>query len=154
MDISGIMKVANNLSRMQNAGGLGAVQGTDFDKMFMGALDTKNNEMLNPLNGLVESLNNNPNQTNVTNAVNNVNPIRNNGMGLPNFDNLVGNFIESVNKQQFDSNDLAKKFVNGEDVELHEVMIAGEKAKTSLDLLVEIRNKTIDMYRELTRLQG
>jgi flagellar hook-basal body complex protein FliE len=33
-------------------------------------------------------------------------------------------------------------------------MIAGEKAKTSLDLLVEIRNKTIDMYRELTRLQG
>jgi hypothetical protein len=68
---------------MQNAGGLGAVQGTDFDKMFMGALDTKNNEMLNPLNGLVESLNNNPNQTNVTNAVNNVNPIRNNGMGLP-----------------------------------------------------------------------
>jgi flagellar hook-basal body complex protein FliE len=75
-------------------------------------------------------------------------------MGLPNFDNLVGNFIESVNKQQFDSNDLAKKFVNGEDVELHEVMIAGEKAKTSLDLLVEIRNKSIDMYRELTRLQG
>jgi flagellar hook-basal body complex protein FliE len=32
-------------------------------------------------------------------------------------------------------------------------MIAGEKAKTSLDLLVEIRNKAVDMYKELTRIQ-
>jgi flagellar hook-basal body complex protein FliE len=32
-------------------------------------------------------------------------------------------------------------------------MVAGEKAKTSLELLMEIRNKTIDMYKELTRIQ-
>ncbi len=153
MDISGIMKIANNLTRMQNAGGLGAIQGTDFDKMFMGAMDPKNNEMTNSLNNLVEGINpNNGNVNSISNTVNNT--VRNNGMGLPNFDNLVGDFIESVNKQQFDSTTLATKFVNGEDVELHEVMIAGEKAKTSLDLLVEIRNKSIDMYRELTRLQG
>jgi flagellar hook-basal body complex protein FliE len=31
-------------------------------------------------------------------------------------------------------------------------MIAGAKAKTSLELLMEIRNKTVDMYRELTRM--
>jgi len=43
-------------------------------------------------------------------------------------------------------------FVSGKGVELHEVMIAGEKAKTSLELLLEIRNKTIDMYKELTRM--
>ncbi|HPN36883.1 MAG TPA: flagellar hook-basal body complex protein FliE [Melioribacteraceae bacterium] len=153
MNVNGIMKIANNLSRMQNAGGISPAQGTDFDKMFMGALDTKNNEMNNSLNNLVEGINpNSGNATSISNTVNN--NIRNNGMGLPNFDNLVGEFIESVNKQQFDSTTIATKFVNGEDVELHEVMIAGEKAKTSLDLLVEIRNKTIDMYRELTRLQG
>ena len=40
----------------------------------------------------------------------------------------------------------------GEDVELHEVMIAGEKAKTSFQLLMEIRNKTVDMYKELTKM--
>ena len=43
--------------------------------------------------------------------------------------------------------------IAGEDVELHEVMIAGEKAKTNLDLLMEIRNKALDMYKELTRMQ-
>lgn len=138
MNVNGIMKIANNLARMQAAGGLGPVQGANFDKMFMGALDTQNNEITNPLKGLGKE--------GVT---------ENSGTGMPSFNNLVGDFINSVNKQQFESNELATKFVKGEDdVELHEVMIAGEKAKTSLDLLVEIRNKAIDMYRELTRLQG
>jgi flagellar hook-basal body complex protein FliE len=43
--------------------------------------------------------------------------------------------------------------VVGEEVDLHEVMIAVEKAKTSFDLLMEIRNKTIDAYREIMRMQ-
>jgi flagellar hook-basal body complex protein FliE len=138
MNVNGIMKIANNLARMQAAGGLGPVQGANFDKMFMGALDTQNNEITNSLKGIGKE--------GVT---------ENSGTGMPSFNNLVGDFINSVNKQQFESNELATKFVKGEDdVELHEVMIAGEKAKTSLDLLVEIRNKAIDMYRELTRLQG
>ena len=57
-----------------------------------------------------------------------------------------------VNKAQMDSKDSAQSFINGEGIEIHEVMIAGEKAKTSLELLMEIRNKTVDMYRELTRM--
>jgi flagellar hook-basal body complex protein FliE len=32
-------------------------------------------------------------------------------------------------------------------------MIAAEKAKTSFDLLMEIRNKAIDAYREIMRMQ-
>ena len=43
--------------------------------------------------------------------------------------------------------------VSGEATDLHEVMIAVEKARTSFDLLMEIRNKTIDVYREIMRMQ-
>lgn len=68
------------------------------------------------------------------------------------FGNLLTDFIGDVNKAQLDSSKATKSFVNGEEIELHEVMIAGEKAKTSLELLMEIRNKTVDMYRELTRM--
>jgi flagellar hook-basal body complex protein FliE len=32
-------------------------------------------------------------------------------------------------------------------------MIAAEKAKTSFELLMELRNKTIEAYRELIRMQ-
>ncbi len=45
------------------------------------------------------------------------------------------------------------QMVVGQDVDLHDVMIAVEKAKTSFDLLMEVRNKTIDAYRELMRIQ-
>jgi len=43
--------------------------------------------------------------------------------------------------------------VGGEAVDLHEVMVAVEKAKTSFDLLMEIRNKALDAYREIMRMQ-
>jgi len=69
------------------------------------------------------------------------------------FGNMITDFIGEVNKSQLDANNLVSDFVEGKDVQLHEVMIAGEKAKTNLDLLMEIRNKTIDMYKELTRMQ-
>jgi len=68
------------------------------------------------------------------------------------FGNVLGNYIKDVNKDQMDSKTMVSDFIEGKDVELHEVMIAGEKAKTSLELLMQIRNKTIDMYKELTRM--
>lgn len=69
------------------------------------------------------------------------------------FENVFNKLVKDVNKDQLDSSKATEAFLNGEDIEIHEVMIAAEKAKTSLDLLVEIRNKTLDMYKELTRIQ-
>jgi len=68
------------------------------------------------------------------------------------FGNMLTDFLGDVNKAQMDASKSAQSFINGEGIEIHEVMIAGEKAKTSLELLMEIRNKTVDMYRELTRI--
>lgn len=68
------------------------------------------------------------------------------------FENVFSDFIGSVNKTQLDANQLTEDFLGGKNVELHEVMIAGEKAKTSFELLMEIRNKAIDMYKELSRM--
>ncbi len=75
----------------------------------------------------------------------------NNGNGIE-FGNVFTDFIKQVNQDQATSNQALNDFVSGNGVELHDVMVAGEKAKTSLELLVEIRNKTIDMYRELNRI--
>jgi len=69
------------------------------------------------------------------------------------FENVMKDLIGNVNQAQLDSNQLTNEYISGGDVEIHEVMIAGEKAKTSMDLLVEIRNKAVDMYKELTRMQ-
>ncbi|MGE5400392.1 MAG: flagellar hook-basal body complex protein FliE [Ignavibacteriales bacterium] len=69
------------------------------------------------------------------------------------FGEMFTSFVNGVNTDQVEANKLVQDFSEGKNVELHDVMIAGEKAKTSLELLMEIRNKTIDMYKELTRIQ-
>jgi flagellar hook-basal body complex protein FliE len=72
--------------------------------------------------------------------------------GSEGFSNTLNELINDVNQAQADSQKAVQGFVGGEGVELHDVMIAGEKAKTSLELLMEIRNKTVDMFKELTRM--
>ncbi|MHB1687312.1 MAG: flagellar hook-basal body complex protein FliE [Ignavibacteriaceae bacterium] len=69
------------------------------------------------------------------------------------FGNLLTDFIGQVNQNQMDANNLTQQFVTGGNVEIQDVMIAGEKAKTSLDLLMEIRNKALDMYTQLSQIQ-
>ncbi|MFH1194278.1 MAG: flagellar hook-basal body complex protein FliE [bacterium] len=69
------------------------------------------------------------------------------------FGNVLTDFVKAVNSDQVKSADATRDFLEGKDIELHEVMVAGEKAKTSLELLMEIRNKSVDMYKELTRMQ-
>jgi len=69
------------------------------------------------------------------------------------FSNTFTDALKDVNQDQLDWQNTIKDFVSGNGVELHQVMIAGEKAKTSLELLMQVRNKALDMFKELTRIQ-
>lgn len=69
------------------------------------------------------------------------------------FGETLNQAIQDVNSLQAQAGKAVEKMVSGEAVDLHEVMIAVEKAKTSFDLLMEVRNKTLDMYREIMRTQ-
>ncbi|NLO19056.1 MAG: flagellar hook-basal body complex protein FliE [Ignavibacteria bacterium] len=69
------------------------------------------------------------------------------------FADSLKELIQDVNSLQKDSNALTEKMIKGEPVDLHDVMIASEKAKTSFQLLLEIRNKFLDMYQEVHRMQ-
>jgi flagellar hook-basal body complex protein FliE len=68
------------------------------------------------------------------------------------FSDAFSNALKDVNQDQADWQSTIKDFVSGNGVELHQVMIAGEKAKTSLELLMQVRNKALDMFKELTRI--
>ncbi|BDH61136.1 flagellar hook-basal body complex protein FliE [Lysinibacillus sp. PLM2] len=69
-----------------------------------------------------------------------------------NFSNLLKDAISSVNNQQMESDVLTQKLINGQDVELHEVMIAAQKASITLNATMEVRNKVIDAYQEIMRM--
>ncbi|MCX7907898.1 MAG: flagellar hook-basal body complex protein FliE [Ignavibacteria bacterium] len=71
----------------------------------------------------------------------------------PSFIDTLKQMIQEVNQLQQESKQKQEDFIKGEPVEIHDVMIAAEKAKTSFQLLMEIRNKFLDFYREIIRLQ-
>ena len=47
---------------------------------------------------------------------------------------------------------MTAEFAVGKRQDLHEIMIASEKANLSFKFLLEIRNKLLDAYREVMRM--
>jgi flagellar hook-basal body complex protein FliE len=69
------------------------------------------------------------------------------------FSEVLGDFVNKVNSSEKNAKKLTNDFILGKGVPIHEVMIAGEKAKTNLQLLIEVRNKAVETYKELTKMQ-
>ena len=65
-------------------------------------------------------------------------------------------FSEAVNRvdgAQKDADGQINAFVAGEQENLHEVMISMNQAELYLQLMTEVRNKMLDTYQELMRMQ-
>ncbi len=73
--------------------------------------------------------------------------------GGSSFVNTLKEFIGDTNSTQKDAAEMTDRMLKGEAVDLHDVMISAEKAKTTFQLLLELRNKALDMYREVSRIQ-
>ena len=61
--------------------------------------------------------------------------------------------LNQVNALQFQSKDLQNEAAVGGDVDLHDVMIASEKAGVAMQLTLQIRNKMVEAYQEVMRMQ-
>lgn len=73
--------------------------------------------------------------------------------GQQNFSKILKTALESVNKSQIEAEKASQKLVNGEQIDLHNVMIASQKALITLQTTVEVRNKVIEAYQEIMRMQ-
>jgi flagellar hook-basal body complex protein FliE len=69
------------------------------------------------------------------------------------FAEFLKNSIDEVNKIQNQSDFATNKLVNGEKIDLHEVMIASQKASITLQATMEVRNKVVEAYQEVMRMQ-
>ena len=77
-----------------------------------------------------------------------------NGADGSSFGDTLKRFVNDVSDQQDAASELRDKFLRGENVELHQVMAAGEEAGIALELMVELRNKVTEAYRTLVSMQG
>ncbi|MCZ0872192.1 flagellar hook-basal body complex protein FliE [Peribacillus sp. AS_2] len=68
------------------------------------------------------------------------------------FASVLKESMNKVNETQVTSDDLTTTLVNGEDVELHSVMIASQKASVTMQATLEVRNKVVEAYQEMMRM--
>ena len=71
----------------------------------------------------------------------------------PEFSDLVKDFAHDVNAMQFKAGHAIDQLVTGKAADVHQVMVAVEEAGIALDLMLEIRNRTLEGYQELIRMQ-
>ncbi len=71
----------------------------------------------------------------------------------PSFKDTLKEAIQQINTLQEEAGEMTRQFVTGEVTDLHQVMVATEKARVALELMLEIRNKMVDAYKEIMRMQ-
>jgi flagellar hook-basal body complex protein FliE len=69
------------------------------------------------------------------------------------FSNTLNEFLQEVNELQLENEQTTEDFLNGEITDLHQVTIAAQKARVSMELLLQVRNKLIESYQEIMRMQ-
>ena len=73
--------------------------------------------------------------------------------GKPRFSDLVADFVGDVNSLQFQAGHAVDQLMSGQAADVHQVMVAVEEAGIALDLMLEIRNRVLEGYQELIRMQ-
>ncbi|UCD36927.1 MAG: flagellar hook-basal body complex protein FliE [Fidelibacterota bacterium] len=68
------------------------------------------------------------------------------------FSEQLKELLYSVNEKQAQANEEVSSVVTGESEDLHSAMIALEEASVSFQLMLEIRNKMLEAYQEINRM--
>jgi flagellar hook-basal body complex protein FliE len=74
-------------------------------------------------------------------------------VGGASFGDVLGKMVEEVNTKQMTAGQAVRDLQSGQNVSLHQAMIAMEEASVSFQLMVEVRNKLLESYQELMRMQ-
>ena len=67
-------------------------------------------------------------------------------------ENAFSNGLNDVNEKKMYSDSLQEAFARGEDVSVHELMIASEKSALSMQMAMQIRNKMISAYTDIKNM--
>ena len=69
------------------------------------------------------------------------------------FEQVLSDALKDVNKAQVESNVQIQNMLSGDIQDVHTAMIAVQKADLSFQMMMQVRNKLIDAYQEIMRMQ-
>lgn len=71
----------------------------------------------------------------------------------PAFQNLLTDLVHDANHQQLHADQATRQLLTGETDSVHDVMLASAKAELAFRFVLEVRNRLIDAYQEIIRMQ-
>jgi flagellar hook-basal body complex protein FliE len=80
-------------------------------------------------------------------------PGRSSAATLDSFGQILGDAINSINEKENNANNAIARLAAGDDVELHQVMMATQEADIALHLALQVRNKVVEAYQDVMRMQ-
>lgn len=69
------------------------------------------------------------------------------------FSQLISHLMNDANVQQVQSDKAVEGLVKGETNNVHDVVLSVAKADLSFRLMLEVRNRLLDSYQEIMRMQ-
>lgn len=75
------------------------------------------------------------------------------GTAAPGFANVLEQQFSKVNTDLATAEASLQKLAAGESVELHDVMIALETARIGVQTMVQVRNRLVEAYQDVMRMQ-
>lgn len=69
------------------------------------------------------------------------------------FGDLFQQAIGKVEQYRVNAEESENRFMNGETEEIHQVILAGQRAEIAFDTFLQVRNKAVQAYQEIMRMQ-
>lgn len=69
------------------------------------------------------------------------------------FADLLKNGVEAVNKSLVEADKASMDLATGKSSNIHSAMLAATRAELGFNMLVQLRNKAIEAYQEVMRMQ-
>ena len=82
-----------------------------------------------------------------------VGPLRPAGSGQGGFSSALSGALNTVDSMQKNAEAEIGRFLRGEGVDLHQVALAQQQAQLGFELFLQVRNKAVQAYQEIMRMQ-
>ena len=70
------------------------------------------------------------------------------------FGEVLKDAVNKVNDEQINANNDIESLIKGDNnITMHQVMLSSQESQMSMQLMIEIRNKLYDAYKELSSVQ-
>lgn len=69
------------------------------------------------------------------------------------FADMLGDYLRGVSGTQSQADNLAMRLATGDDVDVHDAVLATEEASLAFQYTLQVRNKLVDAYQEVMRMQ-